>query len=106
MKKIILIVVFSVLSFTLFSADMVDKVNSQIISTYINNGGLYLIKISNYTATNRDDNWLTLGQVGDPIADALYATALSAKLANADNLWIRFWVSGTDRPKVGIICIN
>ena len=102
MKTFILSITLCLLS-SICSAEMIDKYNASISVVYVNNAGVYLMKIIGI------DGWLNIGKAGDPVADALYSTALAAKLSNQCNLWVRYWTNDSDPaayPTVGIISIH
>lgn len=84
-----------------FSAQKVDRYSTQITVAYINSQGEYLIQIEGFSS------WLKLGKAGDPTADALYSTALAAKLSKQTNVWVRYYDSNDNSwPAVGIISIH
>ncbi len=78
-----------------------DKTGATLERVYVNGSGDYLIMVEGVSG------WMSIGKAGNPAADAMYMTALQAKLANESNLWIRYWTSDEDKyPSVGIICVN
>ena len=80
---------------------MLDKHNAKITVAYINSGGQYLIQVEGISG------WIALGKAGDPIADALYSTALTAKVSNQSNVWIRYWTSDNGgHSQIGIISLK
>ncbi|MDM3872680.1 hypothetical protein QSV34_15110 [Porticoccus sp. W117] len=80
-------------------AEMVDVSDVEIVEVYINSAGRMLMKIEGVP------EWLEIGHAGNPAADALYSTALAAKLAK-QNIWIRYWTQGDDFSTVGIISVR
>jgi len=98
--KTLIFIIFLTLS-TFSSAEMLDKYNAKITIVYVNNNGVYLIQVAGVSG------WISLGEAGDPIADALYSTALTAKVSNQSNLWIRYWTNASGGyPTIGIISIR
>jgi hypothetical protein len=80
---------------------MLDKYHAKVTVTYINSGGQYLIKVEGVSG------WIALGKAGDPITDALYSTALTAKVSSQSNVWIRYWTSDNGgHAKIGIISLQ
>ena len=91
----------SLFSAHVFSAQKVDRYSTKITVAYINSQGEYLIQIDGFS------NWLRLGKAGEPTADALYSTALAAKLSGQTNVWVRYYELGDGSwPTVGIISIH
>ena len=102
MKRIFLAVAICIASNTAFS-QMLDKYGATISAVYVNSDGNYLMQVAGVAG------WLSIGNSGDPIADALYSTALAAKLSNQTNLWVRYWTNDANPgayPSVGIISIR
>ncbi|MEE1672249.1 hypothetical protein SNR37_000016 [Agarivorans aestuarii] len=84
-------------------AEMVDKTGASISVVYVSSGGDYLMQLEGVSG------WLRIGEAGNPNADALYSTALAAKLNNQSNVRVRYWTNDTDPtefPTVGIIAIH
>jgi hypothetical protein len=99
MKTLLFLTLFIVSTFS--SAEMLDKYNTKITVVYINSGGQYLMQVEGISG------WLALGKAGDPIADALYSTALTAKVSNQQKVWVRYWTNANGgHPSVGIITIK
>ncbi|UTW46452.1 hypothetical protein KFE80_06125 [bacterium SCSIO 12696] len=80
-------------------AESVDVSDVEIVEVYINSTGRMLMKIEGLP------EWLEIGHAGNPPADALYSTALAAKLAK-QKIWIRYWTQGDDFSTVGIISVR
>ena len=89
--------------FLLFSgfcvADSVDVNDVEITDVYANSAGTLLIKIDGLS------EWLEIGQAGVAAADALYSTALAAKLAGK-KITIRYWTQAEGLSTVGYIIIK
>lgn len=82
--------------------DMHDITKAQITAVYINRGVGYMIRLNN------KGQYYSLGTPGDPVADAMYKTALAAKTTNQKTVWIRYWGPANKKhiPTIATIAIR
>ena len=73
---------------------------TKVSEVYINNQGAMLLKVDALSG------YIKVGDTGNKTAEVMYSTALAAKLANKENVWIRYWDTESGFPTLGIISIR